>query len=94
MADVPGEYIGPIESGHFVSSLEGALGAAAHAKAPRLIRGRVVAVRKSAGHQEPGHLLDVTVGAALATEIVVQTEDGNCVGLEGRQVIVSVMEMP
>ncbi len=88
MSDPTGEYVDPIEGRAAVSGLDGSRESPVHTTGQRIIRGRVVAVRRETARQQSGHILDVTVGGAEHTEIVVRTEDTVNTNLEGKTVTI------
>ncbi len=92
MSNGSGEYIDPIESRAPIDGLEGARESGKRPRRQRMIRGRIVAVRGEAPHQDSAHVLDVTVGASSHTEIVVQTSEQDCESLQGKTVLISIAE--
>jgi hypothetical protein len=56
------------------------------------ITGEITAVHRRAGHTEPGHILDTSVGAQAHTEIVVQTDRENLDDLIGKRVVIHFLD--
>ena len=57
------------------------------------IPGRIIAVRHGAKqHSGDEHTLDVTVGGAETTEIVLRVTRGGCAGLEGKRAVLYIDE--
>ncbi len=92
MPNGSGEYIDPVENRAPISGLEGSRESGRRPHHHRMIRGRVVAVRGEAPHQDSAHVLDVTVGTSPYTEIVVQTSEQDCEYLQGKSVLITVAE--